>query len=416
MKEHRIYYTDALKDILTNGVSFSMLKDEFEDKNFANMLFMTTFRQLHFIKTEVFSRFIKKKIPQKQKILEFVLLLAITELLFLNTPQYAIINSYVNVAKNKTDKFGANFVNAVLRNVARNKDVLLDNRKCKYFGNSFLKILKQDYTSEEIAEMENFVTQEPFLDISLKSTENVKNYNNATLLPTGSLRFPPNTIVKNIPGFAEGKWWVQDVASSLTVKALDNIRGKTILDLCAAPGGKTAQLLDKGAIVTAVDISEKRLERLKENMERLQFNKNLEIICSDALSFETNIKYDIILIDAPCSATGTYRRHPEIIHTKNFDDVKKMANTQRQILQKATQLLKENGVILYATCSLSKKEGEQQINNFINEHKEFKIKPILIEEISQSITKEGFLRVLPHHFQDFLGADGFFVACLQRIN
>jgi 16S rRNA (cytosine967-C5)-methyltransferase len=377
---------------------------------------MTTFRQLHFIKTEIMPKFVKKKIPQKQNILEFILYLAITELMFLNTPQYAVINSYVNVAKAKTDKFGANFVNAVLRNVSKNKDELLANRKCKYFSPDFLKILKRDYSKKEISEMEKFVSIEPLLDISLKSTEDASLYETATILPTKTLRFASNTIVKDIYGFDEGRWWVQDISSSLAVKSLGNIKNKSVLDLCAAPGGKTAQLLDGGAIVTAVDVSEIRLERLKENMHRLKFDKNLEIFCADALSFEANKKFDIILIDAPCSATGTYRRHPEIIHTKKMDDVEKMARLQKQILQNAKKLLKDNGIILYSTCSLSKKEGEKQINEFIQENTNFVVKPISLDDVSFSYTKDGFLRILPQHFQIFYGADGFFVACLQRIN
>ena len=217
MKEQRIYYAEVLKDILINGVSFSVIKNDFEDKNFANMLFMTTFRQLHFIKTEIMPKFVKKKIPQKQNILEFILYLAITELMFLNTPQYAVINSYVNVAKAKTDKFGANFVNAVLRNVSKNKDELLANRKCKYFSPDFLKILKRDYSKKEISEMEKFVSIEPLLDISLKSTEDASLYETATILPTKTLRFASNTIVKDIYGFDEGRWWGQDISSSLAV-------------------------------------------------------------------------------------------------------------------------------------------------------------------------------------------------------
>lgn len=416
MREQRFYYTDALKSILLGEVPFSVLKNEFKDKSFANMLFMTTFRQLNFIKCEVMPKFVKKKIPQKQSILEIIFYLAITELLFLNTPKYAVINSYVNIAKYKTDKFGANFVNAVLRNIAKNKDELLLNRKCKYFSPNFLKILKEDYSIAEISDMENFVTKEPFLDISLKHNESISPYDDAIILPTGSLRFGPNTIVNNIPNFSEGKWWVQDVSSSLAVKVLDNIKGKYVLDLCAAPGGKTAQLLDKGAIVSAVDISEKRLDKLKENMTRLKFDKNLEIICSDALLFVTDKKFDVILVDAPCSATGTYRRHPEIIHTRSLEDVEKMSRLQKQILQKSVKLLKSNGIILYSTCSLSKKEGEYQIYDFIKENPEFKIVPISLKDLSVSCTKDGFLRVLPQHFQNFSGADGFFVACLQRIN
>ncbi|MBQ2884242.1 MAG: RsmB/NOP family class I SAM-dependent RNA methyltransferase [Alphaproteobacteria bacterium] len=416
MIENREDYAEVLKNILHDGLSFSAVKNEFKEKSFANMLFMTAFRNLTFIKTEVLPLFVKKKIPQKQNILEFILYLGITEILFMNTPDYAIINSYVDVAKSKTDKFGANFVNAVLRNVLRKKDELLKNRKTKYFSKKFLEILKQDYKAQEIEDMEKYANIEPMLDITTKHNIDQSIYNDATLLPSGSVRFAANTIVENIAGFANGDWWVQDVSSSLCVKSLSNLKGKKVLDLCAAPGGKTAQLLDAGAIVTAVDISETRLNKLKENIERLRLESNLKIICSDILDLTLDEKFDIVLLDAPCSATGTFRRHPEIINTKTLSDIKKLASLQEKLLIKASSFVKQNGILLYSTCSLSKKEGELQIKNFIKNNDNYKILPINLSGINNSITKEGFIRVLPQHFDDFLGADGFFIASLQRKN
>ena len=209
---------------------------------------------------------------------------------------------------------------------------------------------------------------------------------------------------------------MQDVSSSLCVKSLSNLKGKKVLDLCAAPGGKTAQLLDAGAIVTAVDISETRLNKLKENIERLRLESNLKIICSDILDLTLDEKFDIVLLDAPCSATGTFRRHPEIINTKTLSDIKKLASLQEKLLIKASSFVKQNGILLYSTCSLSKKEGELQIKNFIKNNDNYKILPINLSGINNSITKEGFIRVLPQHFDDFLGADGFFIASLQRKN
>ena len=189
MIENRADYVEVLKNILLNDLSFSTIKNDFKEKGFANMLFMTAFRNLSFIKYEVLPLFVKKKISQKQNILEFILYLGTTEILFMNTPDYAIINSYVDVAKAKTDKFGANFVNAVLRNVLRKKDELLKNRKTKYFSKKFLEILKQDYKAQEIENMEKFANIEPMLDITTKHNINQSIYNYATLLPSGSVRF-----------------------------------------------------------------------------------------------------------------------------------------------------------------------------------------------------------------------------------
>ena len=176
-------------------------------------------------------------------------------MLFLDTPSYAIINSYVEIAKTKTDKFGANFVNAVLRNIARQKDKLLNNRKSKYFSKEFLKILRQDYSAQEIKDMEEFVNIEPMLDLTFKPDIKPK-FTDYIKLDFDTIRLSSNIKVTELDGFGDGDFWVQDASSSMAVKCLsDDLTNKNVLDLCAAPGGKTAQLLSRGAKVNAVDIS-----------------------------------------------------------------------------------------------------------------------------------------------------------------
>ena len=263
--------------------------------------------------------------------------------------------------------------------------------------------------------MEKFSVIEPPLDLTIKQNCSA-DISDGTMLPTGSLRLSANTKVTELKGFGDGNWWVQDAASAIAVKCLSDLKGKRVLDLCAAPGGKTAQLLDAGAIVTAVDISENRIMRLKENIDRLKLGENLTTICADALHFSTNEKFDIILLDAPCSATGTFRRHPEIMHTKTLNDVKKQAGLQQKILEHSLSLLATGGFILYATCSLAKAEGERQINNFLKTHPEFEVVKIKTAGTEIMLTKEGYLRILPYSLKEFSGIDGFFVACLKRKN
>lgn len=420
MKNERAEYVEILQKILTSNIPLSFFKDNIPDiqKSFFNMLFLTTFRQLAFIKQIVLPRFIKKKIPSKQKILNYILYLAVAELLFLDTPDYAVINSYVDISKRYTDKFGANFVNAVLRNILRQKSDLLSAQEHPYFSVEFLKILKSDYTQDEISQMERFVAVEPALDVTLKKS--AKNpFIDGVILPNGSIRLKPNTRVTELPAYNDGTWWVQDVAATLAVQSLSNLKGKSVLDLCAAPGGKTAQLLDEGALVTAVDISEERLVTLTANIKRLNLTKNLTVVCSDALEFSSSRKFDIVLIDAPCSSTGTFRRHPEIIHTKSLQDVIQQAELQKDILHHAVSLLAPKGEILYVTCSLAKLEGEKQIDNFLKSHPDFEIKPISVSGTENMRTKEGYLRILPQTFvvegqTNLSGADGFFIAHLQR--
>jgi 16S rRNA (cytosine967-C5)-methyltransferase len=194
----------------------------------------------------------------------------------------------------------------------------------------------------------------------------------------------------------------------------DELKGKKVLDMCAAPGGKTAQLLDYGARVVAQDIAEDRLNILKENIKRIKLDENLEVRCVDATTFECNEKFDVVLLDAPCSATGTFRRHPEIVHTKTIKDVNKMAKIQEKILDKAVLFLKDNGILVYATCSLAKDEGERQIYKFLEKNKDFVIKKIILKDDYGAITKDGFFRILPQTLKEYFGTDGFFVACLQR--
>ncbi len=417
MINSRAEYAELMQRILKNEITFSAIKKEIKEQEraFANMLMMTALRQLLFIRDEVLPQFVKKKIPAKQYILEYILYLGATELLFMNTPDYAVINSYVEAAKEKTDKFGANFVNAVLRNILRHKNELLSRRKSGYFGKDFLKILKQDYSAEVISEMEKYANIEPALDLTLKKGYMLQN-EEATMLPTGTIRLPANTRVTEIKEYEDGCWWVQDAASALPVKCLGDITGKHVLDLCAAPGGKTAQLLDGGAIVTAVDISESRLDTLRENMNRLNLAKNLTVVCSDALTYSPNLQYDIILLDAPCSATGTFRRHPETMHLKTPEDVKKQAILQQKILNRAADFLPVGGKLMYTTCSSAKAEGERQINQFLKTHADFCILPVMFPGTENMRTKEGFLRILPQCFAEYGGIDGFFIACLQRNN
>lgn len=423
MADNRTEYAEFLQRILNGDTSFSLLKQSVpaEKRGFFNMLFMTTLRRLTFIKEAVLPRFIKKKVPQKQRILECILYLGTAELLFMDTPAYAVLNSYAETAKKLDGKFGANFVNAVLRNILRNKGVLLSLPRDKHFSHDFLKILKQDYTPDEISAMEKFAEYEPPLDITLKD-QTVNPLTDGQVLFAGTVRLPSNVKVTELPGYEEGKWWVQDAASALAVKCLPEIKGKNILDICAAPGGKTAQLLAAGAQVTAVDISEQRLGVLRENMRRLKLVQNLTTVRADALTYSPTEKYDIILLDAPCSATGTFRRHPEIMHTKTAEDVRRQEKLQREILQHICEFLLPGGILLYATCSLAKAEGERQISRFLAARTDFEVLPITAVETEHLRTKEGFIRVLPQNFlpkpasreEDMTGADGFFIACLQR--
>ena len=415
----------TLQKILEERVFFSTLKDNFKpnDKAFANFLILTALRRKSVI-DKLLSTLLSKKIPNKNRVLTYILLLGAVELLYSQTPDYAVINEYVSIAKRLTDVFSSRMVNAVLRKVALQK---AEMQNVCAFPESFKQILKQDYTPSQIAQMESMLCLEAPIDLTVKENPEIWAQKlNGILFENGTIRIPAlKTGIESSEGFKEGCWWVQDLAASLPVCLMQNIDGKKVLDLCAAPGGKTAQLLSKGAIVTAVDISPERLSTLKENMLRLNFNQNLSVVCADGLFFLQNTKdeFDFVLLDAPCSATGTFRKHPEVMYFKTIEDVKKQTIIQQKLLFEAAKHLKKEGVLIYATCALSKAEGEEQIKQFLAQHADFTLLPLSTtsfskypaKKLDESMFDKKVLRTLPYHNEKSGGTDGFFAAALQRI-
>ena len=301
----------------------------------------------------------------------------------------------------------------------------IEGIKCEGCVNRIKKVLAKDYTKEQIAEMEKTVELEPPLDISSKQHPEVwAKKLNGVLLANGTVRLSSANRITELAGFDEGQWWVQDLAASLPILLLGNIKNKKALDLCAAPGGKTAQLLAAGAKVTAVDADAVRMERLKENLKRLHLEDNLQTIVSDAVLFLNNCReeFDVIVVDAPCSATGTFRRHPEILHNKTLADVKEQSAKQKIFLQAAAKKLKSGGKLLFCTCSIAKDEGEYQIENFLKANPDFVLCPADVEilqqydgiKLDENIIDKGVLRTLPYYMKNIGGMDAFFAACLQK--
>jgi len=213
-------------------------------------------------------------------------------------------------------------------------------------------------------------------------------------------------------GFDDGAWWVQDAAAAIPAQLFGDVNGKTVVDMCAAPGGKTAQLAAQGANVIAIDRSSKRLERLKENMARLSLSDRAEVIVADAGAWSPKEKYDYILLDAPCSATGTIRRHPDILHSKRERDIKQLAALQERLLDHAFSLLNSGGVLIYCTCSLQKAEGEDQISRFLarqNDAHKVAVQPDEVGGVTEILDAHGDVRILPFHRAASGGMDGFFI-------
>ncbi len=389
-----------------------------DDNAFVTMLTLTAFRKWVFIR-KILKNLSSKKLSNQNIAAQCAIILGAVELLYMQTPDYAVINSYVNLIKEKTDKYVAGFVNAILRKISKQKDAFLKLDDGEFFPQDFRRMLKKSYSTKTVAKFEKISQEQPLLDITCKNHKIFDSFN-AIKLPLGTVRINYKGKVTDLPDYKKGTWWIQDFSSAIAVKMLGDIKGKNVLELCAAPGGKTAQLISAGAKVTSLDVSQERLNILHDNLKRLGLSAE-KVICADGLVFldEETKKYDVVVLDAPCSATGTLRRHPEIVHLKKEKDVLRQAALQKQFLGKISNVLKKGGILLYCTCSLCKEEGENQIKDFLQNNSEYKIirlNNMLPDNLKNIITEEGFIRVLPHHLITYGGVDGFFVACLQKEN
>jgi 16S rRNA (cytosine967-C5)-methyltransferase len=426
MTNPRIKSAQILQTIIEDKIFFGELKKQISEKDlpFINMLILTTLRRFRALDI-ILQSFLSKKIPHKHQIAKYLLIAAEAEILFMNTAPYAILNETVGNIRKTTDKFLAGAANAILRKIVADKDNL--RRKAESIlplPDNFLPILR-GYSPEEIQNIANCVNVIPELDITAKSNpQEWSSTLDGTLLPNGSIRVFNNLPIHALPDYNKGDWWVQDAAAALPVQVMGNLKGLNVIDLCAAPGGKTAQLAARGALVTALDISDTRLNTLKQNMTRLKLAENVKTITADAAEFmqQTNQLFDCILLDAPCSATGTFRRHPEVLYIKNKEDVQKQVILQQQLLNLCKKILRPDGILVYSVCSICKAEGEEQIADFLRQNPEFKVVKITEAEISSYgkwqdnlITPEGYIRTLPYFASAQKGMDSFFICKMQRI-
>ena len=395
------------------------------DRGFARAIAATALRR-HGQLLDVIGQFMEKGIPDRSGPLREILLGAAAQLLFLDSPPHAVLNIAVQqVKRDHNSRRYDKLANAVLRRVAEQGPAIIKQQDAgrlntpNWLWNSWCKAYDKQ-TAKYIAEAHLHQAQ---LDLSVqKDPEYWAKITGGTLLPTGSLRLRHKGRIENIEGFDDGAWWVQDAAAALPAKLLGDIKGKRVADLAAAPGGKTAQMLAMGAKVTALDWSVGRLKRLQENLERLEMEA--DIVCGDILDWEPEEKFDAILLDAPCSSTGTIRRHPDLPYLKRQSDVAELARIQANLLDKALEFVKPGGTLVYCTCSLQPEEGEQQIAALLKRNKAVKLDTIKPDELfgrADWISEQGTLRTLPHH-RPFdksghkkagPGMDGFFAARLN---
>ncbi|WP_336293836.1 RsmB/NOP family class I SAM-dependent RNA methyltransferase [Bartonella sp. CB169] len=379
--------------------------------------------------TAALSSFLMRPLPPQALSLQHLLHISVAQILYLDIPDHAAIDLAVRLAKldPRMRRFSG-VVNALLRNVARN--VVLLRQKApsiEEIPTWFGQLLVSTYGAEKAEQILAIQSVEPPLDLTVKSDSSgwAKRLG-GVVLSNGSVRLSRlDCSVSGLPGYAEGAWWIQDFAAALPACLLGDIKGKNVADLCASPGGKTAQLALQGANVTAVDMSANRIKRLQENMKRLHFS--VHTWQGDVRNFHPERLFDAVLLDAPCSSTGTIRRHPDILWTKSMGDIVKLAALQYDLLCVAIALVKKGGRIVFSNCSLAREEGEDLIEKILSERNDIILEPICIEEMgtmAHLLSVKGTLRTTPADFcrenfnaerNVFLGMDGFFAARLRKV-
>jgi len=388
---------------------------ESRDAGFAVAIATETLRRFGQLQA-VIHHFVPKLPPQHHAGPTFDILLASAcELLFLKVSPHAAVDAANKLAA--VDSKAVHFkslINAVLRRVTREGDAILAaqdasrlnapdwlwDRWCETYGEDTARKIAMAHLSP------------PPLDIQAKTNSSVLPQGIA--LPGNVLRIANGGHVEDLPGYADGHWWVQDFAATLPVRLLGDVRGKTIIDLCAAPGGKTAQLAASGANVIAVEREPARAQRLRENLSRLRLLA--ELVESDVRDFVPKERAPFVLLDAPCSATGTIRRHPDLPWNKSAADVGLCAHRTGELLDSAADMVAEGGALVFAVCSLEPEEGPEQTASFLAQHPDFQKEPIRAEELfgMSELISDGALRTLPCHLGEQGGMDGFYAVRLRR--
>ena len=396
------------------------------DRGLARAIVMSALRNRNRI-DKVISKATDRAPPKRARFLIHMLHVAIAQILFLEVPDSAAVDLAVSAIGDdeRTARFRG-MTNAVLRRVVREKDSFLAMQSETPFPSWFSKKLRSDYGKEKSAAIGSMIVEPPLVDLSVKErpeywAENLGGF----VLPDNTVRLTNRDAIETLNGYESGDWWVQDAAASLPAKLiLSSLDGPSsqckVLDLCAAPGGKTAQLANAGCNVTAVDISKPRLARLASNLERLQLEANL--IEADILEWEPQELFDAVLLDAPCSSTGTCRRHPDVVWTKSAQDVRELAQLQFSLFKKAIQFVRPGGVIVFSNCALFKEEGENLLARMMREVEGLEFSAISPDEMpgfEEAINGQGAVRTLPTHLaqdpKSHGGVDGFFACRFKRV-
>ena len=387
------------------------------DRSLARSIATVSVRRLGTIR-QVLAGLLEKGWPRKCGSLEWILIVTAAQILFLDIPDHAAVNACVQAVRH--DPAAAPFAglaNAVARAIAREPDRAVVDDPFIDTPAWLAARWRRTYGEAAAAEIALAHRGEASLDVTVKRDASTwAERLGGDVLDTGSVRLRVHTPVPDLPGYADGSWWVQDAAAALPARLLRAEPGERVADLCAAPGGKTAQLCQTGAQVVAVDRSAERLKRLAVNLERLKFSADAHV--ADATTFGSG-PFDAVLLDAPCSTTGTMRRHPDVGYAKRASDLPVLAALQARMLDRATTLLRPGGRLVYCVCSIEPEEGEAQIASLLRRNPDLVRRDGRADEVGglvESLTPLGELRTLPHHKArrdpPIVGLDGFYAARL----
>ncbi len=429
MSNTREIATEILTDIYSKFEFFEntvLLNKNFvrlngRDKAFVRYLVLNTLRRNGQV-DKVINDFVKIPIKKKNFYILNLLRLSICQILFLNIKEYSIVNTAVEISKNYNfDKF----VNGLLRNICRNKNKILQNLPLdinipSWIKNDIIKNLGKD-TLNKISET---IVNEPSLNIKIKvnclKKKNWEKVLDGKFILNDILKSKNDGLIEKKPFFSEGEWWVQNISSTIPVRLISKIfqnvdKSKvSILDVGAAPGGKTFQLIEENFNVKSLEISQRRIRRLKQNLTRLKFDA--DVICEDLLNYKCSDLFDCVLIDAPCSASGLMQKKPEILIRDKEKKIKELVNKQKRMLEKSKEFLKIGGYVVYCVCSIHSSEGSNQIDIFLRKNKNFEI--IELNTIANNFgicLKKGMLTIIPGGLGINAEADGFFISIFKRI-
>lgn len=398
------------------------MPSESRERGLARMIAATVFRR-HEGLVAALDALLLKPLSGRSLIVRPILLVGLAQILHLDVKNHAAVDLAVRIAaQDRSTQAYRGLINGVLRNAVRHAP---DMRMLIEDPSEYLPQWLRDrwiaaYGEARTRAIADLLLVEPGLDLSVKSDVDVwAEKLGGQALPIGSVRLAGSHAVPDLDGYDSGEWWVQDAAACIPAKLFGDVSGKAIVDLCAAPGGKTAQLASAGAKVTAIDRSAKRFERHQENMERL----GLEVMSvkADAANWKPEQLVDGVLLDAPCTATGTLRRHPDLLVLKSPQDIGKLALAQARLLDNSCDMLRPGGRLIYCTCSMEPEEGEDQIARLLEARPEMSRASIEPEEVpgfESAINADGDLRITPEMLTGpspaESGATGFFIARLTR--